>query len=452
MVGLHPALGVHFRPFNGHFLLLLPAHHPLPGGFIVSRKSPLKQFAPLIALLVVAGVVIAIVGMARSGDSGQPRAEVVEQIALANRLLADGHPERALRALDEAAGDEGERALGEEGRFLRLRALDAASMNRELATSAASFLEAFPDSTARLDVRVMQLAAETQTAGLSNPQLLQSVEKFVADHPDHAGAGRLQLALARHELSLGDRSAAQRRLSRARVVSDEDRETVAEIQRSLGSMNLEALLRGDPDFVETVTHEVRSGETIWEIARRHGISQELLMRSNNITNPSALRVGQALRVPKVEFSLVCDVSTNTLRLYNHENFVKSYPVRTGRRAGSTPTGEFRILNKKTDPTWRPGDGRVYLPGDPNNELGTRWMAFQGDLYGIHGTVRPETVGHYASNGCIGMKTEDVEELFDLITVGTPLIVKGEQDLSQARVIDAAELPEPLSTEEIARLR
>src|SRR5690606_37786881 len=137
------------------------------------------------------------------------------------------------------------------------------------------------------------------------------------------------------------------------------------------------------------------------------------------------------------------ISRNTLILKNHGQFVKAYPVRTGRVAGTTPTGQFRILNKKTGPTWRPGDGRVYLLGDPNNELGTRWMAFEGDILGIHGTIHPETVGAYASNGCIGLTQEDVEELFDLVSVGVPLIIEGAQDPTRHKIIPAATVPAPL---------
>ncbi|MBI5155168.1 L,D-transpeptidase, partial [Candidatus Poribacteria bacterium] len=150
------------------------------------------------------------------------------------------------------------------------------------------------------------------------------------------------------------------------------------------------------------------------------------------------------------FSLVCDISTNRMSLYNNGRFVKTYRVRTWRAAGTTPTGEFKILNKKMNPIWKPGNGFVYQPGDANNELGTRWMAFEGDILGIHGTIHPETVGHYASNGCIGMTREDVEELFDLVTEGTPLTIKGEQDLTAAKVIEAREIPPPAKYEEIAR--
>ena len=44
-------------------------------------------------------------------------------------------------------------------------------------------------------------------------------------------------------------------------------------------------------------------------------------------------------------------------------------------------------------------------------------------YGIHGTTEPESIGKAQSNGCIRMLNKDVEELFGLVTIGTPVIIR-----------------------------
>ena len=96
-------------------------------------------------------------------------------------------------------------------------------------------------------------------------------------------------------------------------------------------------------------------------------------------------------------------------------------MRTGRTDDLTPNGNYTIQNKKKDPTWRrPGDGKEFKPGDPENELGTRWMSFWKDRLGIHGTIKPETVGLYSSAGCARLMPEEVEELYDLVVRATPV--------------------------------
>jgi LysM repeat protein len=44
-------------------------------------------------------------------------------------------------------------------------------------------------------------------------------------------------------------------------------------------------------------HWVERGETLWEIGKIYGVSPEALMRINNISDPTELRVGQLLQIP-----------------------------------------------------------------------------------------------------------------------------------------------------------
>lgn len=46
-----------------------------------------------------------------------------------------------------------------------------------------------------------------------------------------------------------------------------------------------------------MTHIVQSGETLWSIASRYGVSPQAIMRANGITNPNAIFVGQRLFIP-----------------------------------------------------------------------------------------------------------------------------------------------------------
>ncbi|MBR3622525.1 MAG: L,D-transpeptidase family protein, partial [Selenomonadaceae bacterium] len=85
-----------------------------------------------------------------------------------------------------------------------------------------------------------------------------------------------------------------------------------------------------------------------------------------------------------------------------------------------PVGYFKISSKDKNPTWTdPGNHRNVIPSGPSNPLGYRWMQLYGN-YGIHGTNNPNSIGHYVSNGCIRMREENVEELFDLVEIGTPV--------------------------------
>src|SRR5213592_2774727 len=54
-------------------------------------------------------------------------------------------------------------------------------------------------------------------------------------------------------------------------------------------------------------------------------------------------------------------------------------------------------------------------------LGTRRLEL-GDGYGIHGTDHPETIGRSVSHGCVRMRNEDIEHLYPMVAIGTPVYI------------------------------
>jgi lipoprotein-anchoring transpeptidase ErfK/SrfK len=54
-------------------------------------------------------------------------------------------------------------------------------------------------------------------------------------------------------------------------------------------------------------------------------------------------------------------------------------------------------------------------------LGTRRLDL-GDGYGIHGTDEPESIGHSVSHGCVRLRNEDVEKLYPMVPIGTPVYI------------------------------
>lgn len=48
--------------------------------------------------------------------------------------------------------------------------------------------------------------------------------------------------------------------------------------------------------------------------------------------------------------------------------------------------------------------------------------YLGDGYGIHGTDAPASIGRGASHGCVRVRNEDVETLFRIVPLGTPVYI------------------------------
>jgi lipoprotein-anchoring transpeptidase ErfK/SrfK len=108
-----------------------------------------------------------------------------------------------------------------------------------------------------------------------------------------------------------------------------------------------------------------------------------------------------------------------------------FPVGVGRR-GKTWTGHAVIDSKRVQPAWqappemwagRPGTPPVIPGGAPNNPMGEAALTMRGGEYAIHGTNNPASIGGFVSSGCIRMYNQDIRALFQMVSVGTPVVVE-----------------------------
>jgi lipoprotein-anchoring transpeptidase ErfK/SrfK len=108
--------------------------------------------------------------------------------------------------------------------------------------------------------------------------------------------------------------------------------------------------------------------------------------------------------------------------------VFSAPIAIGQPAYPTPTGQYEVIAKIKDPTWVPPNspwaaGLEAIPPGASNPLGSRWIGTSAPNIGFHATPMDWSVGHAASHGCMRMHRADVERLYDLIRVGTPVDIE-----------------------------
>jgi L,D-transpeptidase ErfK/SrfK len=132
--------------------------------------------------------------------------------------------------------------------------------------------------------------------------------------------------------------------------------------------------------------------------------------------------------------IVVSIADRKLVLFDGDRVVKSYDVAVGKPSTPTPEGEFQIINHIQNPTYY-GTGVVIGPGT-GNPLGNRWMGLSAKGYGIHGTNVPSSIGKAASHGCIRMRQQDLEELFDLVKVGAVVELRGTRPELLAQVLAA----------------
>lgn len=262
--------------------------------------------------------------------------------------------------------------------------------------------------------------------------------------------------------ALAERAIGERRLVEARThlnkilvdprISEKDRDG---IRRWMADLNRDLVFSpvaypGDP-LAETYT--VEKGDHLIRISRKvNSVSEAGLIQRINGVSPSALRIGQRLKVVKGPFHAVVSKSDFRMDIYAGPTpapgslgtsnlgggaepgwiYIRSFAVGLGEKGG-TPPGAFTVRenSKLINPRWtNPRTGEKFDDDDPKNPIGERWVGLVGlddktralNGYGIHGTIVPESIGREMSMGCIRMASEDVEIVYDML-MGKVSVVK-----------------------------
>ncbi|MFT7662099.1 MAG: hypothetical protein ACI87A_000310 [Planctomycetota bacterium] len=184
----------------------------------------------------------------------------------------------------------------------------------------------------------------------------------------------------------------------------------------------------------SVTEEVKSGDSL-SLIRSRVVKQVpgLLMCTGLINRVNGvgdryLQPGEQLRIPTELVSTLVDLEARHVFFMFGDEIGAVWPAAIGAPGHETPEGEYKVGVLTPEPPWfRPGEAMIPY-GDPDNQLGTRWVGWNENggnatHYGFHGTWEPETIGNAVSDGCIRLRNEDVEELYLVIPRGSAVKVQ-----------------------------
>jgi L,D-transpeptidase ErfK/SrfK len=193
----------------------------------------------------------------------------------------------------------------------------------------------------------------------------------------------------------------------------------------------------------------RHEDTLIDIARRHGLGYQDIVRANPDVNIWVPGEGTEVILP-TRFVLPAGIRTGVVlnlaeyRLYyfpkpkeGEPAYVMTYPISIGRMDWETPLGLTKVISKVRNPSWyvpqsvldeHAADGnplpRIVPPG-PDNPLGEFAMRLGLPGYLIHSTNRPAGVGMRVTHGCVRMFPEDIKYLFGQVATDTAVRIINE---------------------------
>jgi hypothetical protein len=187
-------------------------------------------------------------------------------------------------------------------------------------------------------------------------------------------------------------------------------------------------LKGGPETLFTTQVATGSGKTLvqengnstWKFETPRGRLTVQSKEKDPVWRPpdwhfveQARKRGMA--VTRMEYGQAIQTSDGGVIKAEGADLVKRYP--DGRRAVLDADDGREII----------ANGTLVIPPLGTNQrqykgvLGTRRLNL-GNGYALHGTNQPDSIGRSVSHGCIRLRNEDIEKLYEMVPVGTPVYI------------------------------
>ena len=189
----------------------------------------------------------------------------------------------------------------------------------------------------------------------------------------------------------------------------------------------------------------QQSETLLDVARRFSLGQTEIVRLNQSLDRWLIKPNEVITLPNKR--ILPDSPRNGITLNIAEYRMYYYPQNSskvysfahgvGRQDWKTPLGKTSVQKKVKDPVWRPPESirrEHAAQGDPlpevvpagiHNPLGAYalYLNLPGD-YRIHGTDIDKIygIGMQITHGCVRMYPEDIDQLYHMVDVGTPVYI------------------------------
>ncbi|HCD1256040.1 TPA: L,D-transpeptidase [Citrobacter amalonaticus] len=188
----------------------------------------------------------------------------------------------------------------------------------------------------------------------------------------------------------------------------------------------------------TITVPDKNTQPLEAFAAQYGQGLSNMLEANPDVDVFLPKSGSTLIVPQqiilpatVRQGIVVNVAEMRLYYYpNGSDTVEIFPIGIGQAGRETPRNWVtRVERKQEAPSWTPtantrreyasrGESLpAFVPAGPDNPMGL-YAIYIGKLYAIHGTNANFGIGLRVSQGCIRLRNDDIEHLFQNVPVGT----------------------------------
>lgn len=190
---------------------------------------------------------------------------------------------------------------------------------------------------------------------------------------------------------------------------------LADAKGAVGEINTQFVFTSQPG-PDKIDYTVVPGDSLVKVASKTKSNAELILRSNNLASID-LSVGQPLRIPQLDISLVLDRQAKTLTVLNKGQLFKEYPLLAMELPGSA-RGKAAVQTQIKDKIAIKGADRVAF-GSRDYAGSERWL-----MLGLtNAVIRGKPDDGTAMPPGIVVSQEDIEEIFPLVAQRTSVTIQ-----------------------------
>lgn len=188
---------------------------------------------------------------------------------------------------------------------------------------------------------------------------------------------------------------------------------------------------------------VKKGDSVNAISTRFAVHPVRVYKPNQQALKDGLEYDELLYIDQRRVTpgfrsevsgVVLNIPEAQVYLVEKGQLVCEYPVAVSTTDSPAPLGRTRVVNKTKHPTWHVPASiqkemaengqtvKTSVPPGPDNPLGSRWIGWADGTFGFHGTLVPSSIKRYASHGCVRFLRPHIEDLYDRVSIGTPVRV------------------------------
>ncbi|MDD2597991.1 MAG: LysM domain-containing protein [Kiritimatiellae bacterium] len=186
------------------------------------------------------------------------------------------------------------------------------------------------------------------------------------------------------------------------------------VEKRIGEINMALIFSASP-MPGKLSHTIVSGDLVSKLTRKYNNTEEYILRTNRITHPERIQIGQKLWVlDNPSFELMIDKSDFKAVLLFNRGFFKAYTVGLG-DAGSVAAGAYELR------------GRGIVAGARGGEVYRLWLKPAGNIpetvsLSLNGAESESHLGMASQESGVVFSKAGIEELYVLLPAGSVVTI------------------------------